>query len=225
MARRASHAKYTRMDNVDSATALGTSLTRSLDLRYGRRVEYLSIAWTALEAVVGILIAVLTSSVALLAFGIDSMIEVFSSVIILWRLSDAVQNDEREAVAHRLVGICFLALALFICVDSLRALISQQPPNATYFGIFYSAACIVVMPLLARAKRRASARLQSNALHADSHQSDICAYLSMILLVGLALNLFLGWWWADPVAALCMVPIIVREGVNGLRCIACVHHH
>lgn len=213
------------MADVDSLTALRTSPTRSLDLRYGRRVEFLSIAWTALEAVVGILIAVLASSVALLAFGIDSMIEVFSSVIILWRLSDTAQNDEREELAHRLVGACFLALALFICVDSLRDLISQRPPNVTYLGIAYSAACIIVMPLLARAKRRASTRLQSNALHADSHQSDICAYLSIIMLVGLALNAFFGWWWADPVAALCMVPIIVREGVNGLRCIACAHHH
>jgi divalent metal cation (Fe/Co/Zn/Cd) transporter len=213
------------MADVDPSIALGTNPTRARDLRYGRRVEFLSIAWTALEAGVGILIAILASSVALLAFGIDSLIEVFSSVIILWRLSDAPENDEREELAHRLVGICFLALALFICVDSLRDLVLQRPPRATYFGIIYSAACIIVMPLLARAKRRASTRLHSNALHADSHQSDICAYLSIILVAGLALNAFFGWWWADPAAALCMVPIIVREGVNGLRCIPCTHHH
>lgn len=200
-------------------------LTRAVDLQYGRRVEFLSIAWTALEAVLGISLAVFAGSVALLAFGIDSMIEVFSSAIILWRLSDDSRDEAREEIAHRLVGICFLALALYISIDSLRDLITQRPPSATYFGILYAAACIIVMPLLARAKRRASKRLQSNALHADSHQSDICAYLSILLLVGLALNAFFGWWWADPAAALCMVPIIVKEGINGLRCEACTHHH
>jgi divalent metal cation (Fe/Co/Zn/Cd) transporter len=200
-------------------------LTRAVDLRFGRRVEFLSIAWTALEAVVGISLAIFAGSVALLAFGIDSMIEVFSSAIIVWRLSDPAQDGEREEIAHRLVGICFLALAIYVSFDSLRDLIGQRSPNATYFGMVYAAACVVVMPMLARAKRRASRRLQSNALHADSHQSDICAYLSILLLIGLALNAIFGWWWADPAAALCMVPIIVKEGISGLRGEACAHHH
>jgi divalent metal cation (Fe/Co/Zn/Cd) transporter len=200
-------------------------LTRAIDVEYGRRVEFWSIAWTGLEAAVGISLALLAGSVALLAFGIDSMIEVFSSAIILWRLSDNSHDEEREKTAHQLVGICFLALALYISIDSLRDLVGQRLPSPTYFGIVYAVACIVVMPLLARAKRRASARLQSNALHADSHQSDICAYLSILLLVGLALNALLGWWWADPAAALCMVPIIVREGISGLRRKACTRYH
>jgi divalent metal cation (Fe/Co/Zn/Cd) transporter len=199
--------------------------TRSRDLQYGRRIEFLSIAWTALEAAVGLALAILAGSVALLAFAIDSMIEIFSSSIIVWRLSDPTHDSAREKVAHRFVGHCFLALALYVSFDSLLDLIWQRPPNATYFGIVYAAACVVVMPLLARAKRRASARLQSNALHADSHQSDICAYLSILLLVGLGLNAIFGWWWADPAAALCMVPIIVREGISGLRGEACAHHH
>lgn len=205
------------MDDVD--------LTRAVDLQYGRRVEFLSIAWTALEAGVGIALAILAGSVALLAFAIDSMIEVFSSSIIVWRLSDPTHDSAREKIAHRFVGICFLALALYVLFDSLDDLIRERTPQATYFGIVYAAACVVVMPLLARAKRRASARLESNALHADSHQSDICAYLSILLLIGLALNAIFGWWWADPVAALCMVPIIVREGISGLRGESCTHHH
>jgi divalent metal cation (Fe/Co/Zn/Cd) transporter len=95
----------------------------------------------------------------------------------------------------------------------------------SYFGVIYAAACAIVMPLLARAKRRAAANVGSEAFHADSHQSDICGYLSIFLLVGLGLNALLGWWWADPVAALCMLPIIVREGINGIRGEPCAHHH
>lgn len=90
-----------------------------------------------------------------------------------------------------------------------------EAPRVTYFGILYAGACVVIMPLLARAKRRVTLRLNSNALHADCHQSDICAYLSVILLPGLALNAALGWWWADPIAAFARLPIIIREGLAG----------
>src|SRR4029450_4705551 len=106
-----------------------------------------------------------------------------------------------------------------------RVLVKGGAPGGTFFGIIYAAACVIVMPVLARAKRRVAAQLNSHALHADSHQSDICAYLSLILLLGLALNAILGWWWADPVAALGMLPIIIREGVAGLRGKICSQAH
>jgi divalent metal cation (Fe/Co/Zn/Cd) transporter len=122
---------------------------------------------------------------------------------------------DRDRAAHRLVGACFFALAAYIGIDASADLLNHEASRVTYFGILYVGACVVVMPLLTRAKRRVSERLNSNALHADSHQSDICAYLSVILLLGLALNAVFGWWWADPIAALGMLPIIIREGIVG----------
>ncbi len=193
--------------------------------RAGRKIEFLSIGWTGLESIVGIIAGVLAGSVALISFGIDSVIEVASSLVLVWRLSDASATEDREAFAHRLVGICFLALAIYVSFEAMKDLLTHSTPRVAYLGIIYAAACVIVMPLLARAKRRAAANLQSHALHADSHQSDICAYLAMILLVGLGLNALFGWWWADPVAALCMVPIVLREGIGSLRCEPCTHVH
>jgi divalent metal cation (Fe/Co/Zn/Cd) transporter len=131
----------------------------------------------------------------------------------------------REKLAHRLVGGCFFALAAYIAVEASTVLLKHEAPRATYIGMIYAAACVIVMPAVARAKRRVAAQLDSHALHADSHQSDICAYLSLILLAGLALNALLGWWWADPIAAICMLPIIIREGMSGLRGETCSHAH
>ncbi len=193
--------------------------------RAGLRIEFLSIGWTALESIVGIIAGVLAGSVALISFGIDSVIEVASSLVLVWRLSGASAAEDREEFAHRLVGVCFLALAVYVSFEAMKDLLTRSTPRVSYFGIIYAAACVVVMPLLARAKRRAAANLQSHALHADSHQSDICAYLAVILLGGLGLNALFGWWWADPVAALCMVPIISREAISGLRGQPCTHEH
>ena len=193
--------------------------------RAGRKVEFLSIGWTTLESIVGIITGILPGSVALISFGFDSVIEVASSLVLVWRLSDASAAENREQFAHRLVGVCFLALALYVSFEALKDLLTRSSPRVTYLGIIYAAACVIVMPLLARAKRRAATNLQSYALHADSHQSDICAYLAVILLGGLGLNALFGWWWADPLAALCMVPIILREGIGSLRCEPCTHVH
>jgi divalent metal cation (Fe/Co/Zn/Cd) transporter len=197
----------------------------ALHRRAGRRIEFLSIGWTAFESIVGIIAGVLAGSVALMSFGIDSVIEVASSLVLVWRLSDASAAEDREEFAHRLVGVCFLTLGVYVSFEALKDLLTRSLPRVTYLGIIYAAACVVVMPLLARAKRRAAANLQSDALHADSNQSDICAYLAMILLGGLGLNALFGWWWADPLAALCMVPIILLEGISGLRGQACTHKH
>jgi divalent metal cation (Fe/Co/Zn/Cd) transporter len=115
------------------------------------------------------------------------------------------------------VGVSFLALAAYVAYDAIAALWARELPDASYVGIALAAASLVVMPLLAKAKRRVASRIQSRALQADSRQTDICAYLSAILLGGLALNAMLGWWWADPVAALVMVPIIAKEGLEAWR--------
>lgn len=198
---------------------------RTTHKQAGRKLEYFTIVWTTIEAAIGITTGLLAGSVALIGFGVDSVIEIASGTILLWRLSDHQQAEEREEIAHRLVGIAFFALAAYILLNAGHDLIAHDPPRVSYLGIAYAGACIIVMPLLARAKRRVARHLDSHALHADSHQSDICTYLSVILIVGLALNALLGWWWADPLAALCMVPIVIREGISGLRNESCSHHH
>ena len=159
-------------------------------------------------------------SVALVGFGLDSLIETTSAGILLWRLRfdhKTEQRERSERLAHRLVGVCFLLLAAFVALDSVHALWMRARAERSIAGILIAIAAVIVMPLLARAKRRVAAELGSRALRSDSRQADFCAYLSAILLAGLLLNTLFGWWWADPVAALVMVPIIAREGVQGLR--------
>jgi divalent metal cation (Fe/Co/Zn/Cd) transporter len=183
----------------------------------GRRLEYLTIAWNTFEAAVALVSGLLASSVALVGFGLDSVIETISAGILLWRFRLDHNVEGRERTAHRLVGVCFLLLATYVAIESIRALWTKASPERSIPGILIAIAAVVVMPLLGRAKRRVAAQLGSRALHADSRQADFCAYLSMILLAGLLLHALLGWWWADLVAALVMTPIIAREGVQGLR--------
>ena len=166
---------------------------------------------------------IMAGSVALVGFGLDSVIEMASAAILLWRLrSDSGALRERdEQIARRLAGVCLLALAAYIALESGRALWLRSVAERSLPGIAIAVAAVVVMPLLGRAKRRVAAELRSAALQADSRQADFCAYLSAILLLGLLLNWICGWWWADAAAALIMVPIIAREGMQGLRGKAC----
>jgi divalent metal cation (Fe/Co/Zn/Cd) transporter len=190
----------------------------------GRRLEYLTIAWNGFEAAVALVSGFMAGSVALIAFGLDSVIETTSAVVLLWRLGSDRKPDQRERserVARRLVGACFLLLAAYVTMESVHALWTREHAACSIAGILIAIAAVIVMPLLARAKRRVAADLGSRALHSDSRQADFCAYLSAILLAGLLLNNLFRWWWADPVAALVMVPIITREGVQGLRGQAC----
>lgn len=183
-------------------------------IRRGRLLEYITIIWNSLEGIVAIGAGIVAGSIALVGFGVDSVIEVSSGAIILWRL---VSGEHREQVALKLVGISFLALATYVAVDAVKSLVYREPPEVTYIGIAIAALSLVVMPLLARAKREVAVKMNSRAMYADSRQTDLCAYLSAILLGGLLLNAAAGWWWADPVAALIMVPIIVKEGLGSLR--------
>jgi len=171
------------------------------------------------EAVVSIAAGWAAGSIALVGFGLDSVIESASGVALLWRLrrDDPAVREASERRALRLVGLSFLALAAYVAADSAHSLWAREEPEASPPGIVIATLSLVVMPLLARAKRRVAAGITSRALHADSRQTDLCAYLSAILLAGLGLNVALGWWWADPVAGLAMVPIIAREGVASWR--------
>jgi divalent metal cation (Fe/Co/Zn/Cd) transporter len=198
--------------------------TRAYDLQRGIFLEYLTIAWNILEGCVAVASGVVAGSIALMGFGIDSFIETSSGGILLWRLHAErcgadVEKLERKAL--RLVGLSFLLLAAYIAVDSIKSLVEKARPERSPIGIGITMLSLVVMPWLAYQKRKAAGRLRSVALQADSRQTSLCAYLSAILLVGLAMNAVLGWWWADPVAALVMVPIIAREAVEAFRGKSC----
>ena len=132
-------------------------------------------------------------------------------------MRDGEKGEQREKLALKLVGVSFLILAAYVAFDAATDLIRREPPDTSIAGIVLAAVSLVVMPLLARAKRGVATDLKSRAMQADSRQTDICAYLSAILLVGLLLNALLGWWRADPVAPLLMVPIITKEGIKALR--------
>lgn len=193
---------------------------RSVLLRRGRTLEYATVGYNVVEGVIAIGSGLLAGSVALVGFGIDSGIEVLSGLILLWRLNSRRDEEERERVEARaltLVGWSFLILAAYVAYDAISSLLRRDVPDESLVGIALAAVSVVVMPLLVRAKRRVAAQLNSRALAADSKQTELCTWLSAILLGGLALNALLGWWWADPVAALVMVPIIGKEGIEALR--------
>jgi divalent metal cation (Fe/Co/Zn/Cd) transporter len=193
---------------------------RALFLRRGLRLEYLTLGWNSLEALVAVIAGAMAGSVALMGFGIDSVIECASGAVLVWRLrSDTdVQRRERvETMARKLVGISFLLLAAYVAGEALSTLLRREVPEHSLPGISLAVAALIVMPLLARAKRTVARGLSSGAMRADSRQTDLCAYLSAVLLGGLLLNAAVGWWWADPVAGLIMVPIIAREGIGALR--------
>ncbi len=191
----------------------------------GRRLEYFTIIWNCLESIVAIGSGLIAGSIALVGFGFDSVIESLSGAILLWRLHDGEKGEQRERTALRFVGISFLLLAGYVAFDAIKSLIRREPPEASYVGIALAVVSLIVMPLLARKKRQVAALLNSRALQADSRQTDICAYLSAILVGGLLLNALFGWWWADPLSALVMVPIIAREGFEALKGETCSDCH
>ena len=189
-------------------------------LRRGRGLEVFTIGWNSIEGLISVALGIGAGSIALIGFGIDSFIETSSGAILLWRLQSGRSEAEEERIearALKLVGLSLLALAVYVGWESVVALIERQAPDASVPGIVLAAVSLVVMPVLARAKRRVGVALGSRALEADAFQTTACMYLSAILLGGLALNAIWGLWWADPLAALAMVPLIVREGVEAMR--------
>lgn len=194
--------------------------------RRGRRLEYFTIAWNSLEGLVAVIAGMLAGSISLVGFGIDSFIEVTSGAALLWRMSvdaDVHHREQNERLALRIVGLCFVALAAYIGYESISHLLRREAAEHSIPGILLACVSLLVMPLLSRAKRKVGTALKSAAMHADATQTDFCVYLSAILLCGLLLNALFGLWWADPVAAIIMVPIIAKEGVEGLRGNACDH--
>jgi len=198
----------------------GELVARHLAVRRGILLSYATIGYNSLEAIGSLIAGLLSGSVALVGFGIDSVIEVIASVAAQWRLridADLSRRSESDMRTLRIVGWCFVALAVYVTIDSVKSLYLAEQPDRSWFGLTILALSVIVMPALAWAKRRVAITMQSAALEAEAKQTSLCAYLSVIALAGVALNAILDWWWADPVAALAMVPIIVREGVQGLR--------
>jgi divalent metal cation (Fe/Co/Zn/Cd) transporter len=203
--------------------------TRATLVRRGLWLNYITIGYNTMEAVVSIVAGVLAGSVALVGFGIDSAIEVTAAGAARWRLHADIRPDHRERVERisvRIIGWSFLALAVYVVADSASTLWQHEKPDTSIAGLGILVASVIVMPLLARAKRRVAFEMGSRTLAADAKQTSLCAYLSTIGLAGVALNAVFGWWWADPIAALVMVPIIAKEGVEGVRgedhCTDCV---
>ena len=193
---------------MSTAASAGVARLR----RRGFWLEYASMAWMTAEAAVAITAGVLASSIALVGFGLDSVIEFFAAAIVVWQLHGEEEGQERETRAVRLIGVTFFALALYLAVEGIRDLATQARPGQSAAGLAVAGAALVVMPALAVAKRRTGRALGNRTLIADSAETAFCAFTSAATLLGVGLNSWLGWWWADPAAALVIAALAVKEG-------------
>jgi divalent metal cation (Fe/Co/Zn/Cd) transporter len=208
---------------VASPGSEGIASPRRDLLRRGLRLEYLTVGWNVIEGLVSVAAALAAGSVALLGFGIDSFVETTSGLVLIWRLRaerharDPEDIERLDRRAHKLVALSLLLLAAYVAFDATKALITRDKPQPTMAGMAITSLSLAVMWWLARAKRRTARGLASRALEADSFQTTACFWLSLITLAGIGLNAALGWWWADPVAALGMTYFLVSEGREAWR--------
>lgn len=192
---------------------------RKLGVR-AQRLAGAAVAYNVLEAAVAITAGLVAGSIALVGFGLDSIVEVSSGVIILWQFRHAVP-ESRERLALRLMAVSFFALAAYVSFESIRALVAGHSPDASLVGMVLACASLAVMPFLSWAQRRTGQRLASTTVVADSKQTLLCTYLSAVLLIGLLLNATLGWSWADPIAGLVIAGIAAKEGLEAWKGEAC----
>lgn len=193
------------------------------------RAWWLAIAtagWNTIEAVVALASGAVAGSIGLIGFGLDSCVEVMSAIVIIWQFSGTA-HEEREQKALRLIAISFFALGVYVAAQSIANLVSGERPERSVSGIVLASLSLGVMPVLAAAKRRVGRAMASASVVADSRQTALCTYLSAVLLAGLVLNAWLGWWWADPAAGLAIAALAVAEGRTAWRgehcadCAAC----
>lgn len=182
--------------------------------RRGFRLEYATMTWMVAEATVAITAGLVAASIALVGFGLDSVLELLSAAIVIWQLRGEIAGRERETRAVRLIGVTFFALAAYLAAEAIRDLVTQARPGHSIPGLAVTAAALVVMPVLAVAKRRTGQALGNRTLVADSAETAFCAFTSAAALLGIGLNAWLGWWWADPAAALIIAALAVREGIE-----------
>ena len=199
-----------------ASTATSPPRTRDAELRRGVALEYASLLYTLVETVVGLLAGVAAGSVALIGFGLDSLVESSSAAVVLWRLraerAGGRSTEDLERRAIRLISLAFFALAAYVGIRSVVDLAQRSQPDDSAVGIGLAAVSVVVMPLLAWGKRKVARALDSRSLQADSRQTSLCTYISGFVLVGLAANWLFGWWWADPVAGLAIAALALQEG-------------
>ena len=202
-------------DVVTSTTTSQPGLLR----RRALALAWLTVIWNAIEAIVAIVAGREAGSLVLVGFGLDSTIEVASAGVIIWQFSG--HDQEREQRALRLIAVGFFALAVYITAQAGFNLVAGREPESSAIGLALAVASLIVMPILATAKHSTGRRLGSATVTADSRQTWLCTYLSVVLLTGLLLNATLGWWWADPVAALIIAALAVREGLEAWRGVGC----
>ena len=202
-----------------TVTATAGALSGAERRRLGRRAQLLagvSVSYNLFEAVVAVAAGAVAGSVALIGFGLDSLVEVASGIVILWQFRHPLP-ETRERLALRLIGVSFFLLAAYVTVESIRSLSGTGEPAPSPVGIGLAALSLLIMPLLSWAQRRTGRALGSASVVADSKQTLLCSYLSAVLLAGLLLNSLLGWGWADPVAGLVIAAVAVKEGVDAWR--------
>jgi divalent metal cation (Fe/Co/Zn/Cd) transporter len=202
-----------------TVTATAGALSGAERRRLGRRAQVLagvSVSYNLFEAVVAVAAGAVAGSVALIGFGLDSLVEVASGIVILWQFRHPLP-ETRERLALRLIGVSFFLLAAYVTVESIRSLSGAGEPAPSPVGIGLAALSLLIMPLLSWAQRRTGRALGSASVVADSKQTLLCSYLSAVLLAGLLLNSLLGWGWADPVAGLVIAAVAVKEGVDAWR--------
>ena len=207
------------MTTAHDHDALAAAVPVEEQARLGRRAQLLagaSVAYNTLEAVLALAAGLVAGSVALVGFGLDSVIEVSSGLVILWQFRQRLPQS-REQQALRLIAVSFLALAAYVSAESVRALVTGSEPDPSPVGIGLALASLAVMPFLSWAQRRTGRTLHSTSVVADSTQTLLCTYMSAVLLGGLVLNATAGWWWADPVAGLVIAVIAAKEGRQAWR--------
>lgn len=191
-------------------------------VRRAKALAWVGVSWHAIEAAIAIGAGLVAGSIALVGFGADSLVEAFAGFIVLWRFAAArAASADAERRAQQLIAISFYVIGAYVGVEAIRSLAGGDVPDASWLGIGLSVVTLATMPPLAAAKARTAERLQSSATRSESRQTMLCAYLSAALLLGLGLNASLGWWWADPIAALVIAAVAVREGRASWRGDAC----
>ena len=195
---------------------------RATLVRRAKALAWIGMAWHGIEAVVAIAAGVAAGSIALIGFGIDSVVEAMAGFVLLWRFAGTRSgSDGAERSAQKMIAVSFYVLAAYVAVEAARGLVAGDQPDGSTVGILLACATLLTMPPLAMAKERLAHKLQSSATKAEGRQNMVCAYLAVALLVGLSANALLGWWWADPIAALVIAAVAVREGREAWQGRAC----
>lgn len=212
----------TALPLVGTPASDGDGPLRDRLIRRARLLAWIGLGWHGVEAAVAIAAGAVASSIALVGFGADSLVEAVAGVVVLWRFAAArAGSDRAERRAQQLIAVSFYAIAAYVGIEAVRSLIAGDHPEASYVGIALAAVTLTTMPPLAIAKARVGERLGSLATKSEGRQNMLCAYLSAALLIGLGANALLGWWWADPITALVIAAVAVREGRDAWRGESC----